>query len=214
MKQWRRDRLSKKLKNVAFFAGKNCTESQSVCEFSLCHFLKSSGNTDRKTQSHNWIRGQTWELMFATVAAHRITASSRASLLLLFANFSFTWKRRLRDAGLQSELGHQNIAKKKHHHWTSEDWKKMFWTDKSLIFGLSYRICVHCQNGEKMATQCVTQTFKHRGGSVFVLGCFTGSSVGDLNSLRDSWTITATACSVTKSLLVWVVFDLMTITIT
>lgn len=49
----------------------------------------------------------------------------------------------------------------KHSHWTTEDWKKV--------------LCLRV--GERMALQCVASTVKHRGESVMVCGCFTGSRI-------------------------------------
>ena len=55
----------------------------------------------------------------------------------------------------------------KHHQWTTEDWKKLLWTDESKfkIFCSSRRSFVR-RRVERMVPQCVTLTVKHGGGSM------------------------------------------------
>ena len=57
----------------------------------------------------------------------------------------------------------------KHHQWTTEDWKKVLWTDESKfrIFYSSHSF-VRRQVGERMVPQCVTLTVKYGGGSMMV----------------------------------------------
>ena len=54
----------------------------------------------------------------------------------------------------------------KHRQWTTENWKKVLWTDESKfeIFSSSRRVFVHRQVGERMVPQSVTPTVKHGGG--------------------------------------------------
>ena len=72
----------------------------------------------------------------------------------------------------------------KHHQWTTENWKKVLWTDESKfeIFDSSRRVFVRCRVGKRMVPQCVTPTVKHGGGSVMIWGSFAGFRVGDLHS--------------------------------
>ena len=76
----------------------------------------------------------------------------------------------------------------KHHQWTTENWKKVLWTDKSKfeIFGSSCRFFVHRRVGERMVPQSVTPTVKHGGGSVMIWGSFSGSRVGDLHRVTGT----------------------------
>ena len=97
-----------------------------------------------------------------------------------------TVKRRLRAAGLTGRvavrkplLRWQNKKKRlawvmKHHQWTTENWKKVFWTDESKfeIFVSSRSVFVRCRVDERMVPQCVTPTVKHGGGSVMIWGLF------------------------------------------
>ena len=83
-----------------------------------------------------------------------------------------TVKRRLRAAGLTGGvvvrkplLRLQNNKKRlawamKHRHWTTENWKKVLWTDESKfeIFGSSRRVFVRRRVGKMMVLQCVTPT--------------------------------------------------------
>ena len=90
-----------------------------------------------------------------------------------------TVKRRLRAAGLKGRVAArkpllrcQNKTERlswatKHRHWTTEDWKKVLWTDESKlkIFGSSRRIFVHRRVGERMLLQCVNincQTWRRK----------------------------------------------------
>uniref|UniRef100_A0A1A8N175 Transposable element Tcb1 transposase n=2 Tax=Nothobranchius pienaari TaxID=704102 RepID=A0A1A8N175_9TELE len=74
----------------------------------------------------------------------------------------------------------------KHCHWTTEDWKKVLWTDESKfeIFDSSRRIFVRRRVGERMVPQCVTSTVKYGGGSVMVWGIFAVSRVGSLYRVK------------------------------
>ena len=76
----------------------------------------------------------------------------------------------------------------KHHQWTTENWKRVLWTNESTfeIFGSSRRVFVRCRVGERMVLQCVTPTVKHGGGSVMIWGSFAGSRDGDLHRVTDT----------------------------
>ena len=58
----------------------------------------------------------------------------------------------------------------KHRQWTTENWKKVLWTNesKSEIFSSSCRVVVRRRVGERMVPQCVTPTAKHGRGSVMI----------------------------------------------
>ena len=81
----------------------------------------------------------------------------------------------------------------KHRQWTTENCKKVLWTDESkfVIFGSSGRVFACCREGERMAPQCVTPTVKHGEGSVMIWSSFAGSRVGDLHrvtgTLNQKW---------------------------
>ena len=74
----------------------------------------------------------------------------------------------------------------KHRQWTTENWKKVLWTDESKfeIVSSSHRVFVRRQVGEKMVLQYVTPTVKH-GGSMMIWGSFAGSRVADLHRVTD-----------------------------
>ena len=76
----------------------------------------------------------------------------------------------------------------KHHQWTTENWKKVLWTNESKfeIFGSSRRVFVRRRVGERTVPQCVTPTVKHGGGSVMIWGSFAGSRVGDLHRVTGT----------------------------
>ena len=111
-----------------------------------------------------------------------------------------TVKRRLRAAGLtgrvtgrKSLLRWQNKKKRlawamKHRQWTTENWKKVVWTDESKfeIFGSSRRVFVRRRVSKRMVPQCVTPTVKHGGGCVMIRGSFAGSRVGDLHRVTGT----------------------------
>ena len=111
-----------------------------------------------------------------------------------------TVKRRLPAAGLTGRvevrnplLRWQNKKKRlawavKHRRWTTENWKKVLWTDESKfeIFGSSRRVFVRRRVGKRMGPQCVTPTVKHGGGRVMIWGSFAGSRVGDLHRVTGT----------------------------
>ena len=76
----------------------------------------------------------------------------------------------------------------KHRQWTTENWKKVFWTDeqKFEIFGSSHRVFVRRRVDKRMVPQCVTLTAKHGGASVMIWGSFAGSRVGNLHRVTGT----------------------------
>lgn len=114
-------------------------------------------------------------------------------------------------AARKHQLRHQNKKKRlvlamKHYQWTSEDWKKVLWTDESKLelFGSSRRIFVHHRVGERMVPQCVTSTVRHGGGSVMVWGCLAGSRVGDLS--RGTGTLRGFSSYICQRWLMYMIF--------
>ena len=76
----------------------------------------------------------------------------------------------------------------KHRQWTTENWKKVLWTDESKfeIFGSSHRVFVCRRVGERIVPQCETPTVKHGGGSMIMWGSFGGSRIGDLHRVTGT----------------------------
>ena len=63
---------------------------------------------------------------------------------------------------------------KRYQSWTSEDWKKVIFSDESRfqLFYSNGRTYVRRRKGEEFNENCVVSTVKHGGGSVMVWGCF------------------------------------------
>lgn len=109
-----------------------------------------------------------------------------------------TVKRRLRSADLfgriavrKPMLRSQNKKKRllwaqKHSNWTTEDFKKVLWTDESKfeVFGSNRRIYVRRSKNEKMMLNCLAPTVKHGGGSVMVWGGFSFQGVCPLYRIK------------------------------
>ena len=71
---------------------------------------------------------------------------------------------------------------KRYRSWTSEDWKKVIFSDESRfqLFYSNGRTYVRRRKGEEFNENCVVSTVKHGGGSVMVWGCFSADGVGGL----------------------------------
>ena len=167
--------------------------------------LETGGNSDRKrsgrpkatTQSADkflrvnilhdrWLTGQQLQAQLNTGQSKEVSVS--------------TVKRILRAAGLAGRvpgrkplLTWKNMKKRlawamKHRQWTTENWKKVLWTDESKfeIFGSSRRVFTHRRVGERMVPQCVTPTVKHGGGSAIIWASFAGSRVGDFHRVTGT----------------------------
>jgi len=69
---------------------------------------------------------------------------------------------------------------KSHRHWSSEDWKRVLWTDESSIelFSSSGRVYVRRRRNERLHPKCLVPTVKKGGGRVSFWGCFVGDDVG------------------------------------
>ena len=69
---------------------------------------------------------------------------------------------------------------KAHKDWTTEQWNKVLWTNKSNfeIFGSNSRVYVWRRVGEGTATFSIIVTTKHRGGYFMVCVCVWGGGGG------------------------------------
>lgn len=61
---------------------------------------------------------------------------------------------------------------KKHSTWTSNEWKKVCWSDESkfCLFGTDGMVRVWRKPGEAHKNECLRPTVKHGGGSIMVWG--------------------------------------------
>ena len=179
--------------------------SVSAVSYTIKRHLETGGNSDRKrsgrpkatTQSEdkflrvNSLRDR-WLTRQQLQAQLNIGQSKEVSVS--------TVKRRLWAAGFSGRvairkplLRWQNKKERlawamKQCQWTTENWKKFFWTDESKfeIFGSSCRVFVRRRVGERMVPQRVTPPVKHGGGSVMIWGSFTGSRVCDLHRVTGT----------------------------
>lgn len=196
------------LKNVGLSyreIAKKVKVSVSTVFFTVKRHSETGGNSDRKRSGRPKATTESEDkfLRVNSLRDRRLTGQQLQAQLNSGHSTQVsvsTVKRRLRAAGLTGRvaarkplLRRQNKTKRlawamKHRHWTTEDWKKVLWTDESKfqIFGSSRRIFVRRRVGERMVPQCVTSTVKHGGGSVMVWGCFAGSRVGDLYRVRGT----------------------------
>ena len=196
------------LKNVGLSyreIAKKVKVSVSTVFFTIKRHLETGGNSDRKRSGRPKATTESEDkfLRVNSLRDRRLTGQQLQAQLNSGRNKQVsvsTVKRRLGAAGLIGRvaarkplLRRQNKKKrlawaKKHRQWTTEDWKKVLWTDESKfeIFGSSRRIFVRRRVGERMVPQCVTSTVKHGGGSMMVWGCFAGSRVGDLYRVKGT----------------------------
>ena len=75
---------------------------------------------------------------------------------------------------------------KVHKDWTTEQWIKVLWTDKSKfkILGSKRRVYGWRRVGERAAASCITPTVKHGEGSVMVWWTFANCKVDDLHQMK------------------------------
>jgi transposase len=103
-----------------------------------------------------------------------------------------TVRRALKEAGLRAmekqkkpKLSPKNIKAqlefaKSHRDWTTEDWKRVIWSDETKIsrFGSDGRSWCWIGDGEDLQEHHVKQVVKHGGGSVMIWGCMTSEGPG------------------------------------
>lgn len=80
---------------------------------------------------------------------------------------------------------------REHKDWTSDDWKKVLWSDESKVnlFGSDGIQYVRRPKGKRNDARYQTPTVKYGGGNVMIWGCFSANGVGPLvriNGKMDS----------------------------
>ena len=184
---------------------KKAKVSVSTVSYTIKRHLETGGNSDRKRSGRPKATTESEDkfLRVNSLRDRRLTGQQLQAQLNTGRSKQVsvsTVKRRLRAAGLTGRvavrkplLRWQNKKKRlawamKHRQWTTEDWKKVLWTDESKfeIFGSSRRVFVRRRVGKRMVPRCVTPTVKHGGGSVMVWGSFAGSRVGDLHRVSGT----------------------------
>ena len=75
-----------------------------------------------------------------------------------------------------------------HKHWTTEDWKRVIWSDECKINRIcSDGVCwVWTKPKELLTERTVTPTLKFCGGKIMVWGCFGYNGVGNLVKIDGS----------------------------
>jgi transposase len=88
----------------------------------------------------------------------------------------------LRPKHLKDRLAFAN----KHKHWTTEDWKRVIWSDETKInrFGSDGRKWCWKSPGAQLQPNHVLATVKHGGGSIMVWGCMTAEGPGFLTRIE------------------------------
>ena len=178
----------------------------STVSYTIKKHLETGGNSDRKRSGRPKATTQSEDkfLRVNSLRDRRFTGQQIQAQLNTGRSKEVsvsTVKRRLRAAGLTGRvavrkplLRWQNKKKShedwamKHRQWTTENWKKVLWTDESkfVIFGSSLRVFVRRRVGKSTVPQCVTPTVKHGGGSVMIWGSFAGNRVGDLHRVTGT----------------------------
>lgn len=66
--------------------------------------------------------------------------------------------------------------------WTTNDWRKILWSDESSfeLWRTRGRVWVRRRKGERFLDECIVPTIKHGGGKVMVWGTMARSGVGSL----------------------------------
>ena len=145
------------LKSVGLSLRENCKEAKasvSTVSYTIKRHLETGGNSDRKRSGRPKATTQTEDkfLRVNNLCDRRLTGQQLQAQLNTGRSKEVlvsTVKRRLRAEGLTGRvavrkqlLRWQNKKKRiagamKHHQWTTENWKKVLWTDESKfeIFG-------------------------------------------------------------------------------
>ena len=81
------------------------------------------------------------------------------------------------------------------HHWTLEQWKRVFWSDESCfnIYQSDRLIWIWRVPGECYLCECILPTVKFGGGGIMVWSSFSWSGLGPLAPVKGS--INPTACN-------------------
>src|SRR5690606_29254541 len=76
-----------------------------------------------------------------------------------------------------------------HANWTTEDFKKVIWSDEStVVLGqLVEDVYVWRREGERYKKECIVGTMKSGRISVMIWGCFIGNQLGPLVFREGSW---------------------------
>lgn len=75
---------------------------------------------------------------------------------------------------------------KQHVGWTSDQWKKVVWSDESsfTLFPTTGRVYVWRSPGEEYKKECLLPTVKHGGGSVMVWGAISWRELGPIMAIK------------------------------
>ena len=96
----------------------------------------------------------------------------------------------LKQAGVVDSGGQGLITlyQKKYLHWSTNDWKKVLFSDESKfnIFGSDGISWIHRSEGKRFDPKYTKATVKHGGGSCMVWGCFSGYGMGTLHVIEGT----------------------------
>ncbi|CAK9820118.1 Transposable element Tcb1 transposase [Anthophora quadrimaculata] len=175
---------------------KNCSVSQSTVQRIRKKYCKSIllnvGGRPKKLSPQNERFVTSGEASSAIMAAKLLKEDTNIQIS------QWTAQRTLKGAEFRSikkkkkpMLSKKNIKRrlefaKKYRNWTTTDWERVIWSDKTKI----NRICSDgmswcwIRKNERLKPRHVKQTLKHGGGSLMFWGCLTAFGVGSLHRIN------------------------------
>jgi hypothetical protein len=115
-----------------------------------------------------------------TKAHHEIDVS-RDTIARTLESFGYAARIKVKKPGLSVKQRKERLEwARKHSSWTSEDWRKVVWSDetKFVLVNSEGKEYVWIKQQERLDGRAVVETKKYGGGKVMMWGCMTWEGVG------------------------------------